>query len=153
MPITESAGLTASTSVRGPDAITATVPFSAPDTPKRWLPLASDYQVVNVERQLAEPTSILNLYRRLLAYRKATPALQWGSYQAVDGMPDDCYVYLRQAGDQRILVALNFSDHDQRIVVAGQGKVVISTALDREGTIHLANFVLRGNEGIVVELP
>ena len=32
-PITLSAGSTASTSARGPDAITATVPFSAPGTP------------------------------------------------------------------------------------------------------------------------
>jgi alpha-glucosidase len=127
--------------------------FSAPDTPKLWLPLASDYQAVNVERQLADPTSILSLYRRLLAYRKATPALQWGSYQPVDGVPDDCFVYQRQAGDQRVLVALNFSDCDQRIAVAGQGRVVISTLMDRAGTIHLANFVLRGDEGIVVELP
>ena len=127
--------------------------FSAPDTPKLWLPLASDYQAVNVERQLADPRSILSLYRRLLAYRKATPALQWGSYQAVDGAPDDCFVYRRRAGDQRVLVALNFSDRDQRIAVAGQGKVAISTSMDRTGTIHLAGFVLRGNEGIVVELP
>ncbi len=125
--------------------------FSAPDTPKLWLPLASDYQVVNVERQLADPTSILNLYRRLLAYRKATPALQWGSYQAVDGVPDDCYVYLRQAGDKRVLVALNFSNRDQRIAVAGQGRVVLSTLMDRTGTLHLTDFVLRGDEGIVVE--
>jgi alpha-glucosidase len=129
--------------------------FSAPDTPKLWLPLASDYQIVNVECQLADPASILSLYRRLLAYRKATPALQWGNYQAVDGMPDDCYVYLRQAGDQRILAALNFSDRDQRIVVAGhgKGKVVISTLMDRTGTIHLTDFILRGDEGIVVVLP
>jgi alpha-glucosidase len=127
--------------------------FSAPDTPKLWLSLAADYQTVNVERQLADPTSILSLYRRLLAYRKATPALQWGGYQAVDGMPDDCYVYRRQAGDQRVLVALNFSDRDQRIAVAGQGKVIISTHMDRAGTIHLADFALRGDEGIVVELP
>ncbi len=127
--------------------------FSAPDTPKLWLPLASDYQVVNVERGLADPASILNLYCRLLAYRKATPALQWGSYLAVEGAPDDCYVYLRQAGDQRVLVALNFSDRDQRIAaMASQGKVVISTLMDRTGTIHLNDFVLRGDEGIVVEL-
>src|SRR5580698_6692427 len=33
LPMTSSAGLTASTSARGPEAITATVPFSAPLTP------------------------------------------------------------------------------------------------------------------------
>jgi alpha-glucosidase len=127
--------------------------FSAPDTPKLWLPLASDYQTANVERQLADPASILNLYRRLLAYRKATPALQWGSYQAVDGVPDDCFAYWRQAGDQRVLVALNFSGQERRLRLPeqGQGKVVISTHMDRAETIHLADFVLRADEGIVIE--
>ena len=33
LPITLSAGSTASTSARGPDAMTATVPFAAPRTP------------------------------------------------------------------------------------------------------------------------
>ena len=33
LPITSSAGFTASKSARGPDTITASVPFSAPPTP------------------------------------------------------------------------------------------------------------------------
>ena len=56
--------------------------FSAPETPELWLPLASDYQEVNVERQLEDPSSILSLHRCLLAYRKATPALKWGELPA-----------------------------------------------------------------------
>jgi alpha-glucosidase len=129
--------------------------FSVPDTPKLWLPLASDYQTVNVERQLADPTSILNLYRRLLAYRRATPALQAGGYQPVDGVPDDCFVYWRQTGDQRVLVALNFSGKERRLRLPErrQGEVVISTHMDRTETIDLHQFALRGDEGIVVELP
>ena len=124
--------------------------FSASDTPGLWLPLASDYQQVNVERQLADPTSILSLYRRLLAYRKATPALQWGSYQAVDGVPEACYVFVRQADDQRVLVALNFSDQEQRVALPqwGRGKIVLSTHLDRQEIVALSRLVLRGSEGV-----
>ncbi len=128
--------------------------FSAPDTPNLWLPLGPDYQEVNVERQLSESTSILNLYRRLLAYRKATPALQWGDYRAVDGVPEDCYVFLRQA-EQCLLVALNFSAQEQRVALplSGDGKVVLSTHLDREEKTSLAELTLRGDEGIIVEMP
>jgi alpha-glucosidase len=124
--------------------------FSASDTPGLWLPLASDYQQVNVERQLADPTSILSLYRRLLAYRKATPALQWGSYQAVDGVPEACYVFVRQADDQRVLVALNFSDQEQRVALPqwGRGQIVLSTHLDRQEIVALSRLVLRGSEGV-----
>jgi len=126
--------------------------FGAPDTPSLWLPLSPDYQQVNVQRQLADPTSILNLYRRLLTYRQATPALQWGSYQALDGVPEGCYAFVRQspADDQRVLIALNFSDQEQRVTLPhwGQGKIVLSTHLDREEVIDLSRLVLRDHEGV-----
>jgi alpha-glucosidase len=119
-------------------------------TVEPWLPVAPDYQQINIEHQLVDPTSILSLYRRLLAYRKATPALQWGSYQAVDGVPEVCYVFVRQADDQRVLVALNFSDQEQRVALPqwGRGKIVLSTHLDRQETVNLSRLVLRGNEGV-----
>jgi alpha-glucosidase len=123
-------------------------------TVEPWLPVASDYQQINVERQLADPASILNLYRRLLAYRKATPALQWGGYQAVGGVPEVCYVFTRQADDQRVLIALNFSPQGQRVPLPAldRGTIVLSTHLDREGMVSLRDLVLRGNEGVVIEL-
>ena len=123
-------------------------------TAEPWLPVAPDYEAVNVEAQRAAPTSILNLYRRLLAYRKVTPALQWGSYQAVDGVPRACYVFVRQTDDQRVLIALNFSAQDQRVTLPAHdgGTIVLSTHLDREETISLGDLVLRGHEGVIVEL-
>jgi alpha-glucosidase len=119
-------------------------------TVEPWLPVAPDYQQINVERQLADSASILSLYRRLLAYRKATPALQWGGYQAVDGVPEACYVFVRQADDQRVLIALNFSDQEQRVPLPqwSEGQIVLSTHLDRQETVNLSRLVLRGNEGV-----
>jgi alpha-glucosidase len=128
--------------------------FSAPGTPRLWLPLAANYQEVNVERQLSDPTAMLNLYQSLLAYRKATPALQWGSYQAIDGVAEDCYVFLRQANSQRVLVALNFSAREQRVTLPDlvSGTVILSTYLDCQGTLSLGDLRLRRNEGVIVEL-
>jgi alpha-glucosidase len=128
--------------------------FSPAETPSLWLPVADDYEQVNVERQLADSTSMLNLYRALLAYRRETPALQWGSYQAIDKVPEDCYAFLRQAEGKRILVALNFSNREQRLVVRrlGEGRLILSTHLDRQGQVSLEAFTLRGDEGVIVEL-
>ena len=113
-----------------------------------------------VKVQLADPTSILNLYRHLLSYRKATPALVCGDHAPFDDVPEDCYVYLRQAGDQRVLVALNFSAQERRVALPalGEGRIAISTHLDREEAVSLADhsaggLALRGNEGVIVELP
>jgi alpha-glucosidase len=128
--------------------------FSSPETPQLWLPLAGDYREVNVERQLADPASILNLYRRLLAYRKATPALQWGSYRPIDDAPEACFVFVREAEGRRLLVALNFSHREQRLASPdlGEGRLVISTHLDRQEQVRLAGLALRADEGIIVEL-
>ena len=127
--------------------------FSTPETSELWLPVADDYRKVNTRRQLADPYSILNLYRRLLAYRKATPALQWGSYQPIDNMPEACFVYLRQAEGELVLIALNFSDQEQQVTlpVPGESNIVVSTHLDREGVVNVAELVLRGDEGVILE--
>jgi alpha-glucosidase len=126
--------------------------FSLPETPHLWLPPGPDYGEVNVERELADPGSILNLYRQLLAYRQASPALQWGSYQPLDGTPEDCYVFVRQAGEQRALIALNFSAQERHLALPdlGQGRIELSTQLDREGAADLGDVVLRGHEGLIM---
>ncbi|MBU0493125.1 MAG: DUF3459 domain-containing protein [Chloroflexi bacterium] len=124
--------------------------FSPPDTPALWLPLADDYRQVNVAHELQAPTSLLNLYRRLLAVRRATPALQWGRYRPVDDAPSDCYVYVREADGQRVLVALNLAAEERTVSLPGWGlgDVLLSTHLDRLGEADLSRLRLRPHEGI-----
>jgi alpha-glucosidase len=128
--------------------------FTTSETPATWLPVSSLYPEINVESQLAKPDSMLNLYRKLLAYRRQSPALRWGSYQSVREAPADCFVYWRAADGQRLLVALNFGDAEQQIDVgaAGQGQVILSTSLDRDETVNLNALALRGQEGMIVEV-
>ncbi len=128
---------------------TSNAGFSPPDTSELWLPLAPDYRTINVAHQLEDPTSILNLYRRLLALRKTTPALQRGDYRPLDGMPETCYVFERRAGAERILVALNFSGQDQNLPWS-EGRVVLSTHLDRAGEKLQGVLALRGHEGLII---
>jgi alpha-glucosidase len=119
-----------------------------------WLPVSADTDTRNVAVQSADPQSILNLYRRLLWYRRRSPALYGGGYRPVDAGDDDCFVYLRTAGDERRLVVLNFAGDQRRISVPGEGagQVVISTHLDREGSEALSGLELRPHEGVIVEL-
>ncbi len=123
-----------------------------------WLPLAENYREVNVARQLADPKSFLNFFRQLLAKRKASPALQVGSYRPValktPRAQENCLVFERQAEGQRILVALNFSDSDQPLgqPLVGAGEIILSTQMDREGEVNLVNFSLRPNEGCVISI-
>ena len=118
-----------------------------------WLPISADYQTRNVAVQSQDPYSILNLYRRLLWYRKKSSALTAGSYQSLD-IADDCFVYLRQSGDQRCLVALNFVGETTYLSIADEttGKVALSTFLDREEKVSLSQLHLRPYEGLIIEL-
>ena len=128
--------------------------FAPPGVAECWQPVSPDYGEVNVEHELADPASLLNLYRRLLAYRKSTPALQWGSYRPLDLGTHDCYAYLRQAMGTTILVTLNLSELDLRpsLPVTGSGVIQVSTHMDRTGPCQPANLLLRPGEGVVIEL-
>jgi alpha-glucosidase len=119
-----------------------------------WLPVSGDYPTRNVAVQSADPHSILSLYRRLVWYRRATPALYGGDYRSLDVDSDHCFVYLRQAGEQRRLVALNLSGDESVITIPGyaSGRVALSTYLDREGVESLSGLRLRPDEGIILEL-
>ncbi len=77
-----------------------------------WLRLGPDVEERNVEVQLADPRSILWTYRRLLALRAATPALQLGSLRLHPGGSGDIVAYTREAPGQHILVLLNLGRGD-----------------------------------------
>jgi alpha-glucosidase len=77
-------------------------------TGEPWLPLAADFATRNVEAQRADPSSILWLYRDLLALRRATPALERGSWRALEA-PEGVLAWERREGASRALVALNFA--------------------------------------------
>ena len=130
--------------------------FSAPEVQDLWLPIAADYREVNVTRQLEDPYSFINFFRRLLRYRKATPALLWGNYRSLHAgsqeAQQNCFVYERKADDGGIIVALNFSGQDQKLSLSGfgRGRIVLSTKLDREEEVDLAGFSLRADEGCII---
>ena len=129
--------------------------FCPPDV-EPWLPLNADYPTLNVTAEQADPRSMLALHQRLLALRRATPALHAGSYRPLTGagIPEECYVYLRESGAQRALVALNFSEFEQTLSAPGvaRGQVAISTHLDRAEDTDLVAFRLRPAEGCVILL-
>ena len=117
-----------------------------------WLPLADDYERVNVAAERGDPRSMLTLYQRLIALRRATPALEIGSYARVlaDG---DLLAYIRAAGGRRFLIALNLGSQEQTLDLRTlRGRVVLSTHLDREGEPADGTLALRADEGAIVEL-
>jgi alpha-glucosidase len=120
-----------------------------------WLPLAADAASENVANQLADATSMLNLYRRLIALRRARPALATGSYKPIVAQ-GDLLLYVREQGTDRVLVALNLGPDATAVDFTAtrfQGQVLLSSFADRDGEKLAGSIDLRGDEGLVIELP
>ncbi len=128
--------------------------FSPPNAEQTWLPVNENYQQVNVAAQLQQPDSILNLYRKLLAYRKNSPALQIGSYTPIEGIADRCFAFKRLVdGFPEQIILLNFSA-DDLVINLGEdvlGMIKISTNLDHEESLDLTRVNLRKHEGVIIE--
>lgn len=132
--------------------------FSATNAQSPWLPVSANFREVNATKELAIPDSLLNLYRKLLAYRISSSALKVGSYNSVEIKSADaqkhCFVYERRSNDQHLVVALNFSNQEQYLGLpfSGSGELVLSTGLERTGRVDLASFSLNPDEGCIILL-
>jgi alpha-glucosidase len=123
-----------------------------------WLPLVAEAEALNAETQAADPGSTLALTRRLAALRRDTPALQSGAQRTVDLGPD-VLAWVREEGDDRLLVAVNFAAGPTRIAVAGpvrlgaRGALRLSTDPARgEGVVRPWSLELAAGEGVIVAL-
>jgi len=120
-----------------------------------WLPLSDDLSSSNVEAQRTDSRSMLSFYRRLIELRRREPALAVGSYECVP-TPSGTFAYVRSDGSRRFLVALNFEGKPASFRPDDfplHGRVAVSTHRDRQGEAVEGTLSLRGDEGVVVELP
>ena len=76
-------------------------------TGRPWLRLSPEVATHNVEVERSDPNSVLSFYRRLIALRAATPALQVGSLRLRPGEEVGVVAYTRETEDQVALVAIN----------------------------------------------
>jgi len=94
----------------GRDGCRAPLPWS-PEPPHgwgvpAWLPFPPGAGPRSVESQQADEGSILHLYRRLLAARRGSPALQLGDVVLLDAGPD-VLAWRRSLGDDSRTVVMN----------------------------------------------
>jgi len=115
-----------------------------------WLPLAADSRTVNVAALREDQRSILTLYRRLIALRRAEPALSVGEYAPLESR-GKVLAYQRLSGDRRLAILLNLSG-DPQVHAAGPlaGRILLSTHLDRESEPAGTPLHLRPHEGLIL---
>jgi alpha-glucosidase len=113
-----------------------------------WLPVDPAAERVNAATQDRDPGSTLNLYRALLALRRAQPDLQGGELRFLDAGDADVLAYTR---GEDLLVALNFAAAPRQSGLPGTARVILSTRPDRTpGEIVRDRLALAASEGVVL---
>jgi alpha-glucosidase len=115
-----------------------------------WLPVTPDHSAINVEFESRDSKSFLALYRALMRMRKSYPSLSIGDYASFPG-PSGALAYHRSAGDERLLIALNFGTTalELPLEIDGAARILLSTHMDRTDELPKKVLRLRSNEGIL----
>jgi alpha-glucosidase len=83
-----------------------------------WLPVTANYRTVNVQSELADPGSLLNWYRRLIALRRSNAALRNGRTVMLDPTNASVLSYARVADQgETVIVSLNMSAEPQNVTL------------------------------------
>jgi alpha-glucosidase len=83
-----------------------------------WLPVPPGYESINVQSETADPASLLNWHRHLIAMRRSYAALRSGRLIMLGADNASVLSYARVAADgDAMLVALNMSAAPRRIEV------------------------------------
>lgn len=75
-----------------------------------WLKINDNYKTINVATEEKDVNSPLNYFKKMVALRKNSPALVYGSYKLFDAANPKIYAYTRTQGNEELLVILNFSN-------------------------------------------
>ena len=109
---------------------------------KPWLPVPSEHLHFAVDRQENDPDSVLQMFRRFMAWRRGHQALILGSIDLIKS-PEEVLAFERSLEGERLLCVFNFSNTEavQRIpqgwkTTDGHG----FRAVLEQGQLHLPPF-------------
>ena len=130
-----------------------TTTFAGFSTRTPWLRLPENFRRVNVETQTSDSYSMLSFYRRIINLRREEPALHSGRYIPVYS-DKQMIAYKREWNGTKFLILLNLSHRPCyfKSVNKLQGEIIISTELEREGSVVETPVTLSGDEGVVIRL-
>jgi alpha-glucosidase len=112
-----------------------------------WLPWSPEPESRNAASLVAQESSILHLYRRLLAARRASPALATGSWAAIEA-PAGVLAYERRHGDDRRAVVVNFTAEPVDLHLEERWRVEVDSDGLVEGEVFRSS--LPGNAAVVL---
>ncbi len=98
---------------------------------KPWLPIATVHAPLSVDMQEQDKHSVLHFARDMIAARRGSSALRFGSAHILDA-PCDCFAFHRRHGDEEMLCVFNLGEKKAQWKPphANEYKIVLSLTKD-----------------------
>ena len=92
-----------------------------------WLTVNPNYTDINAEDQLADPQSVFHFYRRLIALRKAHPALRSGKFRRIDAGHEDIISFARETEGETLILIANLSGESHHAPAGLDGEILMQS--------------------------
>ncbi len=119
-----------------------------------WLPVSDDWQERNVASLDEEDQSLLQLYRRLLAFRRTEQALRSGTYHELYCDPS-IFAFEREIEAKRLAVILNFSEEEAPLPDLPdryrKAKTLFSSVGESRSGLPAHSLRLKPAEGVILQ--
>ena len=113
---------------------------------KTWQPVHANYHQVNVEQEKNDTGSLLHVIQSVLALRNKSAGLNTGLLELIEKkkLPHNVLAYKRKAGDEEVLVVLNFSKSEKMMALPENFSKVLLTVSSgdkvTDAKVHLGEF-------------
>lgn len=126
--------------------------FAPPGAETPWLPLHPQSAILHVAAQQRDPDSLLACYRRMLARRRASPALRSGILELCEPPGDSrrVLVFRRLHEEEQALILLNFSAKETPVALREPPNRGLHSNLSDTPITGFGHQLLRPREEIVL---
>ncbi|MGA2048242.1 MAG: alpha-amylase family glycosyl hydrolase, partial [Terracidiphilus sp.] len=120
--------------------------------PLTWLPVAPDYKTVNVDTESADPNSLENWSKKLIAIRRQNSALHDGAMIMIDSNDPDVLSYARTAPGKSsaVIIAINMSASARTVTLRLKDAGIDSTTVRTLATSEPALQSIRSLESLTL---
>ena len=118
-----------------------------------WKRVNENYKEINVAVENKDPHSVLNHFRKMTRLRLDNLVFVYGDYQILQAEHPDIYAFTRSLDDQKMLVLLNFTNHDSSIDL-GEAKDIHEIMINNydDVTNENGNVTLKPYQAVIFEL-
>ena len=119
-----------------------------------WTEDNQNNDTATLETQVKDSDSMYAFYKNIIALRKNHTALFEGTYKAVDLGNDDVMAYIRESGDEKLLVIHNFKAEAQTLDLKGYEikNVVFATDKEMSDNVSEDKLEIGGNDSVIIAL-